>query len=441
MVRTLICSILFLINPSFLLSIEDPVKLSEDLLPGLIQQIETKSTLEGTLQVPVGEGEAPKIIPMKGNSRIRYKEILLQADPNSADFKSLRTYQEMIFERKNGDRDLSMVLRPEVRGVIFMKKNQAKNAFSPNGSLTWDELDGLRTDQCFAALQGIFPSNPVLPGDRWRMTLPAVQELTDLEVSAGRVECIFEEVIELAGRKVAHVRLEGKLKGVNEDGPVEQNLTGKWYFDLEDRYLSYLSIHGQQSFLNKDGKTVGKITGQFVLSRRILSKDNELTLLSKKLKTEPDESNTRLLYINPDLHIRFIYPRNWHVSRVQGRQITLDEKNGAGLLITVDPPEQLPKVADFQKETSQSLLDRKATIQRTDSPTQLRTALSSIDKFSYLVNMNQETVLMSYAIVRTKNGGGIFAARIPGRENGLLQKQLSQMAETFVMEQELQISK
>ena len=70
------------------------------------------------------------------------------------------------------------------------------------------------------------------------------------------------------GRRRAYVSLAGTVKGASEDGPAEQKLDGSFYFDLESNQLSYLSCNGIHRLLDRDGKEVGRIEGQFVLTRR-----------------------------------------------------------------------------------------------------------------------------------------------------------------------------
>src|SRR5262249_33415342 len=161
-------------------------------------------------------------------------------------------------------------LRPEVRKIVVLRAGRAKNSFSPDGPLTWGEIDLLRTDLFTPTLAGLLPPNPVKPGDTWKATDPPVAELTDLEkIDEGSVECRLEELTTVAGRKVAHIRLGGTLKGVNEDGPTRQVLSGTLYFDLEGNFISYLSIKGEHQLLDKQGKVAGTNEGQFILTRSL----------------------------------------------------------------------------------------------------------------------------------------------------------------------------
>ena len=68
------------------------------------------------------------------------------------------------------------------------------------------------------------------------------------------------------------------------------------------------------------------------------------------LDAQADAENTLLLYDNPELGVRFLYPRGWRVGAVQGKQVTLDHARGSGMLITVEPAAKVPTAEDYLKE-------------------------------------------------------------------------------------------
>ena len=113
---------------------------------------------------------------------------------------------------------------------------------------------------------------------------------------------------------------------------------GEGSFDLKTNCISYLSINGEHYLLDKDGRENGKIAGEFVMVRQINPRNPHLTDAAiAKIALEPNAENTLLLYEEPELGVRFMHPRRWRIGRVARGQITLDEVNGSGLLITVDP--------------------------------------------------------------------------------------------------------
>ena len=139
---------------------------------------------------------------MAGKSSIEYDERILPVDAKLADHKSLRLYKRIDFSRTIGDQKQEMTVRPEVRRLVIMRKVQAKVLFSPDGPLTWGEIDLLRTDIFLPSIAGLLPATPVKPGDRWKVSETAVLELTDMEkITEGDLTCKLEEETILNGRR------------------------------------------------------------------------------------------------------------------------------------------------------------------------------------------------------------------------------------------------
>src|SRR5437763_1075990 len=274
------------------------------------------------------------------SSAIEYDERVL-APPASAvgttlgEPRTLRVYRQIDFRRTVGERRDESTLRPAVRRLVILRETRREVPFAPDGPPTPGEIDLVRTDVFTPALSGLLPAQPVAPGAKWPASAAAVEELTDMErVESGGLECRLEEVFALAGRRVARVRFQGAVKGVNEDGPNRQELDGSFYFDLEANHLSYLTLKGVHALLDKDGRVTGRVEGQFTLTRQAHARSPELSDAAVAgLALEPTAENTLLLYDNPELGVRFLTPRRWRVAGVKGRQITLRSPPGDGLLL------------------------------------------------------------------------------------------------------------
>src|SRR5581483_9674588 len=197
---------------------------------------------------------------------------------------------------------------------------------------------------------------------RWIANNAAVQELTDMErIDTGQVECRLEQLVSVAGRRYVRVAFAGTVRGINEDGPNQQQIDGYFFFDLESNYVSYLSLHGASSLLDKDGKALGTIEGRFVLTRQPQTRVQDLSdEVLKGMTLEPNAQNTRLLYENPELGLRFLHSRRWHLARMQGAQVALDEPNGSGFLLTLEPRERVPAGPQFLSESRDYFQKQKA---------------------------------------------------------------------------------
>ncbi len=353
---------------------QEPVALVERMAVGSEYRVLTRVDLKGELTVPVDKDTPAQVVKMTGKSSIDYDERILPAGDAGADQKSVRQYRTIDFRRMIGDRPQEISLRLEVRRLVVLKRGHAKVPFSPDGPLTWGEIDMLRTDLFVPALAGLLPEKPVKVGGSWRASQLAVAELTDMEkIERGQVVCQFEEEQVINGRRVAHITFAGDLVGINEDGPTRQKLSGRLYFDLTSSFISYISINGEHYLLDKDGRENGKIAGEFVLVRQLNPRNAHITDAAlAKLTIDPNSDNTLLLYEESDLGVRMLHPRRWRVGRVARGQITLDEAHGSGLLITVEPAIRVPTAADYASEARRFLDKQKSNVLAARAPCALQ---------------------------------------------------------------------
>ncbi len=322
------------------LAAEEPIRLQERFPAGYEYHVSTRVDLSGTLTLPPEKDKpAPKPLTVRGTSAIEYDERILDVGQDGQVRKTARLCRRTDFRRTVGDRPQENSLRPQVRRLILLRHQNKEVPFSPDGPLTWGEIDLIRTDVFTPALTGLLADHPIRVGDRWSATQAAIQELTDLErIEEGSLECRLDQFTTVEKRRHARVSFRGTVRGANEDGPNRQELEGYCFFDLESNHLSYLFLRGRHFMLDKDGKEVGRIEGRFVLTRQAHTRSAELSASALKGVTmEPNEDNTLLLYDNPDLGVRFLYARRWHVAGVRGAQVALDSADGSGILLTLDP--------------------------------------------------------------------------------------------------------
>ena len=415
---------------------DEPVRLVEKAPTGGEFRVVSVSTISGELQTPVAKDKPPEKIKLSGRSTIDYVEKILPVEPKEADFKSLRVYEKIEFRKTAGDRTDETTVRPAVRRLVMMKRGASKAPFSPDGPLLWGEIDLLRTDVIVPALAGLLPEKAVQPGDTWKASATAVTELTDLEkVEKGDLDCTLDKVLTNGPRKVAQVTFFGTLTGVNEDGPTRQKLSGRLQVDLNAQCITFLRVDGEHFLLDADGKDAGKITGTFELTRTPVPGHAAVRdAVVKTLDLTPSAENTRLLYDTNETGIRFLHQRNWRVVRSTGRQVTLDESDGAGLLITLDTADGLPTAAQYLREALKELqerggkvIDRSGTERVTDG----------LDRFAIDAEIGKDRVAMVYYVVRQEKGGATLAARLPAGHREARLKELDRLARSFTVTRRL----
>jgi hypothetical protein len=390
--------------------------------------------LTGSLTPPAAKGQpTPKSLDIQGESAVDYDERVLEIDKGDVS-KTIRQVRRMEFRRTIGDRPQETSLRPAVSRLVVLRRGNTEVPFSPDGPLTWGEIDLVRTDVFTPALRGLLPDGPVSPGDRWTATTFAIQELTDMDrIDEGKLECRLEQVTILQERRHARVAFTGTVRGTGEDGPSRQTLEGYYYFDLESNHLSYLHLDGRHALLDADGKEVGHVKGRFVLTRQVKSSVTELSDGAiRGVALEPNPDNTLLLYDNPNLGIRFLHPRRWRVGGVRGTQITLDAADGNGLLITVDPPERAVTAGQFLTESREWLTKQKARVLRTQAPRKVE-GVEGLEHFALEAEMGGTKFIMDYYVARQASGGATLAARLLPADVATVHQEIDRIARSVTL--------
>ena len=399
---------------------QEGVVLSETFKPGHAYHVDVQVKMSGKLALPTAKGKPPQIVPVEGVSRLTYDERILDSD-DAMTQKAVRSYREVEFKRVVGTNSQDAGIRPSVRRMVVIRTGERRAPFSPDGPLTWGEIDVVRTDVFNpAAIPGLLPTGPVKPGQSWKATTAAVIELTDMEkVEEGGLTVEFIGMTTLLGKPAAKLRISGTVRGVNEDGPNRQKLEGTAYFNTEAGIVSYLSIKGTHELLDGAGQVSGSIEGQFIMARlpikgaTMLPADLSDASL-RDLSLKPDAENTQLLYDDANLGVRFLYPRGWRVGAVQGKQVTLDHSRlGGGMLITLEPASKVPNAEDYLREVSAFLQKEKAKVSVLNRPVRVRPEPGQLDRFTLDVEFEKEAARLEYAVLKQTDGGATIAARLP----------------------------
>lgn len=398
-------------------------------------RVEQRTELTGKLTLPAGKDQKPQVVSLTGSGKVVYDERPLAAE-DADTRKVIRQYRTFEVSRVVGDREQSADLRKAVFRQVVLRSPTGKSPFSPDGPLLWAEIDATRADVFAPALvPALLPAKPVAVNDTWQLAADGVTELTDMEkVTAGGFTLKLVGVVTVNGHKQARLSLSGSARGVDDNGPCKHTLDGTAYFDLDGNRLSYLSLKGTHDLLDGKGQTVGTIEGRFTLTRAAVAEVSELSDAAlKDVDLKPTAENSALLYDNPQLGVRFLYPRRWRVGAVQGRQVTLDGPNGAGILITVEPPKSLPTTADYLRE-SEAFLKKSAKDVTVERKPERVSDKPPLDRFALTATMKDEKLRMEYAVLTTPDGtGATFAGRLPGGDADELAKDVDAMLKTLAV--------
>jgi hypothetical protein len=393
------------------------VRIGEDFAKDARYHVNCQVEIAGVLTIPGGKDTKPKTLKIAGKSTIKYDERILRLTAERRVDRTVRQYQELVFERKVGDEVQRSKLRPEAHRLVILRHNQYEVPFCPSGPLTPGEIELVRTDVFAPALSGLFPAQPVSVGESWRADRVAIQELTDLDkIEKADLKCTFEKVTTLLGRRNAQVKFEGKVQGLGEDGNALHEITGSYYLDLDANFLSYVYVKGIHHLLDKNGNATGKIEGVFVMTR---SRDPQTREVADEalrgLTLEPSADNTLLLFEHPQIGVRFLHPRNWRIAGLNDKQIGIDEARGNGILLTLTPAASTPTGAQFRPEIQQWLIKQQAKIFREEK---VQSLPGGLEVFAFEAELAKQRELLQYYVTRQGNQGATLTARLlPGDAN------------------------
>lgn len=412
----------------------DTYVLEERFPVGYQYHVSSRVDLTGSLQLPPGMENTPgKALTVSGTASVEYDERILIGETAAIPAtRTLRSYDRLDFRRKIGDQLQESSLRPEVRRMVILRLEQTEVPFSPDGPLMWSEIDRVRTDVFVPALRGLLPTRPVRIGETWTAAASAVQELTDLdEITAGQLHCRLQDVQSRDGSRIARVRISGTVQGFNEDGPNRQELEGYFLFDLDRRCLSSIYLDGTSWLVDKDNKPQGRVDGRFTLSRRLEASSALSDDRIRGLITEPNDDNTVLLFREPPLGVEFLYARRWTVKKADARQILLDEPQGGGLVITLEPLTQTPTGLEFQNEARKTLASRGLKVLKESPVRPLDAPQGTLDEFSFVVEIDRQTWTLRYLVSKQRHGGATFMGRWPSRLDDELAPEVRRIARSL----------
>jgi hypothetical protein len=412
------------------------VRMHERYLPGYQYHVSTRvQQFSAALSVPTEKDkQSGRSLSMTGESRLEYDERIL--DAVGADVrKTLRIYRVTELKRRVGPQEQENSIRQSVRRLVVMRHGTSEVPFSPDGPLMWGEIDIVRTDVFTPALAGLLPDYSIRPGDRWKAGVAAVQELTDFEkIDDGMIECRFEQLTTLAGRRAARITLAGTVRGVNEDGPGRMRFDGSFYFDLESNHLCYLTFEGTHELLDSKGNVSGTNRGRFTMTRQAHVRPADLSDdLVRRITTEPTNDNTLLLFDNPEIGVRFLYPRRWRLGTIEGRRLILDESNGSGLVLTLDPVKAIPATATLQTEAQSVIRQQQGRVLGSSRPTTLQVGERGLEQFALEAELSGRRVLLDYYVMRQRDGGGTIHAHLRPDDQSALRADVERIARSVVI--------
>jgi hypothetical protein len=401
---------------------QEAVRLEERLEAGSSYHVSCRVQIAGSLKL------SDKSIDVVGTSVIEYDERVLAMTGAGEVDRTLRLYSTIDFDRKVGAEPQKTTIRPAVRRMVILRQNNVEVPFSPDGPMTWGEIDLVRTDVFTPALTTLLPKNAVRVGDTWKSGEPAVRELTDLEkITGGELTCRLDKLDDAGGQSTAKITFTGVISGIGENGPTRHDLDGFLYFDRNARRIGYVSLKGNETLVDAKGEPQGKVVGTFVLTRESRPVPAAIT---GNVDSTPSDANTQMLFEDDATGLRFLHSRRWK-ARLEGNTVRLDDHRGNGLLLTVEPLASLPSSGRFQRETKAGVEIRKGTVNSASSIETVQKQPTEIEAFTMDASLPEEKttrrVHLYHAVVRDARAGVTVSATLSTPDRLEIQREIGRM--------------
>jgi len=412
--------------------------MKEVFVRGYRYRVKSSVDLAGTLSLPTSKSNLkPMSVNITGGSVIEYEERVLGVNNSGEVTKILRKYSRAELHRRVSGQDQESTIRPSVRRIALTVLEGRKVPFSPDGSLTYGEIELVRTDVSTSSFVGLLPAQAVHPGEKWMARASAVREITDMdEVRECTVQCCLEKVLVSGGSHHARVIFAGKIRGINENGPNLQELQGHLDFDVDSQYICRLHLKGINFLLGRDGQVLGRVEGHYALTRWPDRSDRGLDNEAiNGIALDPNPNNTRVLFESPELGARFLYPRRWRIVGVYGNQVDLDEPGGGGVRITIDTSNQPQTARQFMTDCQAFFQKQKIQILNVNGPHIIPEAPRGLERFTIEIVSHGARVWMEYYVTHEPAGGATLAARLLPPERETLRQEVDQIARSVTIMQ------
>lgn len=294
-------------------------------------------------------------------ARFAYHERSVEAprDPTRP-WRSIRHYGKATGTVKSGGFAYEPNLRSDRRLIGVEIVGREATLYSPQGPLTWEELQLIDVQGNSLLLDRLLPDVPVAVGGSWKLSDDRIAALLGLDtVAENTVESTLKQVAD--GK--AQVELSGRVEGTARGAAATIELLGKYRFDLDAKRIGWAGL------LIKEKRSEGHVDAGFDVVARIQVRitpgrtSGHLTDAALAgVATEASEELTRLEYESEGGAWRLLHDRRWHV-RSQGagraslRLVDRGDKLAHCNVTSLPPSADATKstLEDFQNDVKQAL--------------------------------------------------------------------------------------
>lgn len=355
---------------SAVVSAAEKYTLAEPADDARVFRVELRPEVKGQLDTSTGDG---KLLAhdLAVQATLRYLERRLSGTGRDAEaFRSLRKYEDADAQINVSKQLTSSRLRDDRRLIVAQGRREGVSFYSPDGRMSYGEIELLRAPADSLAVLSLLPPKPVELKEKWSVPSWGAQMIVGSEAAVkAEITCELESV----EKDLARVRFSGRVEGATAGAQAEIDVTGHYLFDMKTSYLKRLEM------TQKDKRTVGpvtpgmRITATIGLDRQPAARVDVLTDEAvKRIPLDPDPALVHLEF-RSSWNVQFEYDRNWHVFH-QSEKIALLRLVETGSLIAqcnVSPvpaaaPGQHTSDEQFQKDIRTSLGNRFKSIEKAE---------------------------------------------------------------------------
>lgn len=338
------------------------VSLKSQRVPGAVDRVEVTLEVAGDL-LPSQEWKVEKL-KMSASGTVHYEERSLELPAGGKGaLRSIRFYDRAEVAIKVGSDESKPRLRDQ-RRLIGVEVDAAKTPrpilFSPQGTLTSDELEMVDLTVNSLVADWLLPDKPVSVGESWKNSDQAMAAMWNLErVSENDVKSTLISVQD----EMARMELGGTVTGIEHSLPTTIELKAKYRFDMKVGRITWLGIAYRQTL-----KGGGVHPGLDAMARLQLTVEPvpQSERLSdeaiKGLALAPSDDLLRMACEAANGSWQLAHSRLWEITTMKADAVTLRMSGERGEAMAQCKVSMLPQVAKPEQHTS--LADFQADVQR-----------------------------------------------------------------------------
>ena len=299
--------------------------------------------------------------PMSVVGKVEYDEKLLEADAKSlANRRSIRFYTDTQATIKiNKD-----VLEPDLRDSrCFIEAAVLAGTptlFSPQGSLSGEELDLIELPGNTLFLDLLLPGEEVAIGKSWQPSDALIAAILEIEaISKNDVQCTLSEV----RHGFAIITLGGTVNGAVQGVTTEIEMKAKFRFDLKLQRINYFMM------AMREKRSIGHVgpgldvTAKLKVELTPLETSENLTDEAlAEIKLDPKPEVTAVEFDSTTGGFRLTHDRRWHPTNVQAATLVLRMVDRGELVAQCNvsslanlPEGKQDNLTDFRGDVQQAL--------------------------------------------------------------------------------------